>query len=248
MNRVSQFIYRMLVAIVLARPWLLVAEPVGKDAAEALAKGWLAEGTTHSTGGFKGHVNSVETHPGFHVIHLQPEGYIITADDDELEPVLAFADRGTFKFDPENPLVILLKRDLSARADQLREVKRVLASSGSTTAKPTSLSTAKLAPTDERILNQAAQAQKKWAGLKQSGTNRPHNPQVALASMRLHGVALTNALAASINTLPNDPVHIREFKIADGYVQLTHDSLGSVTIYGSERCPIGVAMTRHRGS
>ena len=231
MNRVSLFIYRMLVAIVLVQPWLLVAEPVGKDAAEALAKGWLAEETPHATGGFKGYFKSVETHPGFHVVHLQPEGYLITADDDELEPVLAFADRGTFKFDSENPLVVLLNRDLSVRTEQLRQVKRVRANSASITT--TATSTTKLVPADETILNQAAQAQKKWAGLKQSGTNRPPNPHTALASMRLHGVALTNALAASSTTLPEAPVHIREFKIEDGYVQLTHDSLGSVTIYGS---------------
>lgn len=229
MNRVSQFIPLLLVALFLAVPCFLTAEPVGKDAAKAVANGWLADDAPHPMGKLRGRFKSVESHPGYHVVHLQPEGYIITSDDDEVEPVLAFSDRGEFKFDPENPLCILLRRDVSARVERLQRVKKVRA----THATATSTAGSKPAPEEETILNDAALAQKKWAELKKLESKRAPNLHTALTSMRLSGSAYTNALGASSSTLPNSPVHIQEFKLQDGYVELTHDSPGSVTVYAS---------------
>jgi hypothetical protein len=241
MKRAHPFLRRLVVAVALACPGLLLAEPVGSDAAGALARGWLAEDAPRPLGRPPGAFRSVETHAGYHVIHLEPEGYIITADDDEVEPVLAFADRGQFKFDPENPLCILLSRDVSARMTELQRVKKLRATTAraatatatstgagaSGTASVTTLPT--LSPDDEEILNEAARAQAKWSGLRQAPAPRPASLHAALTSMRLSGAALTNALEVNITTQPNTPVHLQEIRIADGFVQLTHDSPGSVT-------------------
>ena len=243
MKRISPSIRVLLAATALA--WLgihAMAEPVGQDAAEALANGWLSDDTPHSMGRLSGRFKSVETHAGYHVIHLQPEGYLITADDDELEPVLAFADRGVFKFDPESPLCILLSRDVSARRDELQRVKRLKTTSARATATTTTTGTGAtasattlppLSPDDEEILNEAARAQAKWTELRQTRTKRPASLHAALTSMRLTGPELTNALQVNVTTQPNTPVHLQEIRIENGFVQLTHDSPGSVTIYSS---------------
>jgi hypothetical protein len=56
--------------------------------------------------------------PLYHVVALQPEGYIITAADTELEPIIAFSESGQFDPQPDNPLRALLENDLTARSRQ----------------------------------------------------------------------------------------------------------------------------------
>ena len=68
-------------------------------------------------------VKSVDSYNGFHVLNLDPEGYIVTADDDEIEPVIAFSDKGRFSTDPQNSLWVLLNHDLPARAKHLKRIK-----------------------------------------------------------------------------------------------------------------------------
>ncbi len=229
MNRFYPFIPRLLVALLLATPAVLKAEPVGNDAAKAVANGWLAEDVPHSAGRLRGRFKSVETHPGYHVVHLQPEGYIITSDDDELEPVLAFSDRGEFKYDPENPLCILLSRDTTNRAEHLQRVKKLRANPSATRSSTGGTATSP----DDALISEAALARKKWQDFKEYGSRKAPNPRAALSSMRLTGAVLTNALGARSVTSPDSPVHILDFRLVDDRVQLTHDSAGSVTIYSS---------------
>lgn len=229
MNRFCPFIFRIVVALLLVDSWFLTAEPVGKEGATAVANGWLSDEVPHSAGKLRGRFKSVETHPGFHVVHLQPEGFIITSDDDELEPVLAFSDRGEFKYDPSSPLCILLNRDATTRTGHLQRVKKLRANpSASTSSTAVGTSSA-----DDDLLNEAAQARKKWDQFKSLGSRLAPSPHAALASMRLSGAVLTNAIRARTITASDSPVRILDLRVVDDRVQLTHDSQGSVTIYSS---------------
>jgi hypothetical protein len=56
----------------------------------------------------------------YFVVHLEPGGFAIVAGDDLLEPIIAFAPQGTFDSSPQNPLSVLLNRDLPGRLAGVR--------------------------------------------------------------------------------------------------------------------------------
>ena len=57
----------------------------------------------------------------YFVVHLEPSGFVVGAGDDLLEPIVAFAPRGSFAPDPFNPLYVLLNRDVPGRLAEVRE-------------------------------------------------------------------------------------------------------------------------------
>ena len=57
----------------------------------------------------------------YFVVSLEPSGFAIVAGDDLLEPIIAFAPQGTFDPNPQNPLYVLLNRDLPGRLAEVRE-------------------------------------------------------------------------------------------------------------------------------
>jgi Peptidase C10 family/Spi protease inhibitor/Carboxypeptidase regulatory-like domain/Bacterial Ig domain len=63
----------------------------------------------------------------YHVISLEPEGFIITSTDTELEPIIAFSATGGFDPDPQNPLFHLVERDMPARLSQVRKQSQLKA-------------------------------------------------------------------------------------------------------------------------
>ena len=238
MDRFGIIMSRMVTGLMLLLAGPLLAAPVDQKGARAAAEGWLAESQPHLATRFHPQVKRVESFTGFHVIHLEPEGYIITAADDELEPVLAFSDRGVFKYDPENPLCILLNRDIPARTKHLQEVKgRRKASVVSQAVWPASPKT-----DDDVVLATAQQATGKWEKFKS------HAPALKVAAvkpaMAQSGLAdttssvamanlLTNGAVASVAINQTNGVHINEIKIVDDHVRLTHDANESVTVYSS---------------
>ena len=56
----------------------------------------------------------------FHVVSLEGGGFVVTPADDQIEPVIAFADEGTLAEDERNPLWALLTSDLPRRLKALR--------------------------------------------------------------------------------------------------------------------------------
>ncbi|HVM49589.1 MAG TPA: C10 family peptidase [Candidatus Acidoferrum sp.] len=103
----------------------LGSEVDAKDAATAV-KGWLRAdhqplGTPLGT-----KIESVQTYrdhsgkPAYHVVYLQPSGFVIVSAEDETEPVVAFVERGHFDPSPSNPLGALVSRDLPNRVAHAR--------------------------------------------------------------------------------------------------------------------------------
>jgi hypothetical protein len=57
----------------------------------------------------------------YFVVSLEPSGFAVVAGDDLVEPIIAFASQGTFDPIPQNPLYVLLNRDLPGRLAEARE-------------------------------------------------------------------------------------------------------------------------------
>ena len=51
----------------------------------------------------------------YFVVQLLPDGFVLTAADTRIEPILAFSGSGSFVPDPQNPLVCLIRQDAQAR-------------------------------------------------------------------------------------------------------------------------------------
>lgn len=101
-----------------------LATPATPELAARVAEGWLLTTPTPLGTPMSRTFGSVETYraadgkPLYHVLPLQHGGFIITAADTELEPIIAFSDSGLFDPDPRNPLRALLDKDLAARTDR----------------------------------------------------------------------------------------------------------------------------------
>ena len=112
----------------------LWARPTTADEAEKVVTGWLKAdaqplGTTLGRG-----VIRVETftddygegspkagsQPIYYVVYLQPSGFVIVPADDLVEPIIGFADDGTFEPSLESPLGALVTNDLNGRITAVR--------------------------------------------------------------------------------------------------------------------------------
>ncbi len=225
LQRHKHFLFWSISCVVLFLTRPLAAAPVGKADAEAMAKGWLADQQPHLASHLRPEVKSVESFSGFHVVYLQPKGFIITAADDEVEPVLAFSDQGNFKYDPENPLCELLAKDVPARTENLRNARARVQSGQTRRASPAA------AKADEAVLTAAQRANEKWQRYKLQGS-------LPVLPIKRAGKARANSPTNSVSDADEDssfgePVPIQSMQIVNGHIQLTHDSLESVTVYSS---------------
>jgi len=57
----------------------------------------------------------------YFLVSLEPSGFAVVSGDDLVEPIIAFASQGTFDPIPQNPLYVLLNRDLPGRLAEARE-------------------------------------------------------------------------------------------------------------------------------
>ncbi len=89
--------------------------------AEQAVMGWLATDAQPLGTTIGRHVKKTETFTGddgepiYYVIYLRPTGFVIVSADDLVEPIVGFADDGTYDCSPANPLGALVSRDLRGR-------------------------------------------------------------------------------------------------------------------------------------
>lgn len=102
--------------------------PVSAEQAARMVKGWLlltpAPLKTPLSGRTIGSVRTFWDQQGqaiYYAVSLQPEGFIITSADTEVEPVIAFSATGTFEANPDFPLFALIQRDLPERLGAVRQ-------------------------------------------------------------------------------------------------------------------------------
>ena len=100
--------------------------PVDDQTAASAVKGWLRFNRQPLGAMLGGTVKNVETFkdktdaPVYHVVNLEPSGFVIVSAEDQLEPIIAFVDQGRFDPSLNNPLGALVSRDLPVRVAQAR--------------------------------------------------------------------------------------------------------------------------------
>ena len=110
------------------------ASPVTASRARDMAGTWVATHPKPMGVQLGGAIESVETftdansQPIYHVIYLRPNGFVIVPADDEIEPVICFAQAGSFNPSPDNPLGALVSRDLPGRVHAARAIQKMVRS------------------------------------------------------------------------------------------------------------------------
>ena len=124
MKRASIFVTAILVVLQLCS--CLWALPTTAYDAEMVVTGWLKANPKPLGSDISRQIMSVETFtddhgkPAYHVINLQPSGFVIVSADDLVEPIIAFSGNGTYDSASASPLKSLVTKDLKARNDAVR--------------------------------------------------------------------------------------------------------------------------------
>ena len=101
----------------------LRAAPTTAYDAEMAASGWLKSSVQPLGVNLGRQVKSVETFGGpgggalYYIVYLKPSGFVIVSADDSVEPIIGFADDGTYDPSSDNPLGALVAGDLEGRVD-----------------------------------------------------------------------------------------------------------------------------------
>ncbi len=113
-------------AVLLLFSGVLVAKPMGAHQAGKAVYGWLRS-DTRPLGAVIGQnilsIDSFEDDDGkllYHVVNLEPGGFVIVAAEDAIEPIIAFDNNGTYNGLIESVLGELLNRDIGNRMALIR--------------------------------------------------------------------------------------------------------------------------------
>jgi hypothetical protein len=102
------------------------ADSVSAEHAGAAVRGWLKDGRLPLEKTVGQRPKRVETfkdaggEPLYYVIDLDPQGFVIVAADDLIEPIVGFAPSGRFDPSIDNPLGALVRHDLRDRMAKVR--------------------------------------------------------------------------------------------------------------------------------
>ncbi|MCP4258588.1 MAG: hypothetical protein GY774_13975 [Planctomycetes bacterium] len=99
----------------------LLAITTTADEAEKLVKGWLKLDPKPLGETLGQEVISVETftdeygEPIYYIVNLEPSGFVIISADDLVEPIIGFAEEGSYNPSPDSPIGTLINKDLKGR-------------------------------------------------------------------------------------------------------------------------------------
>ena len=124
MKRKSIVITAILVVLQLCSS--LSALPTTASEAEMVVRGWLKTDPQPLETEIGQEITGIETftddngEPLYYIVYLEPSGFVVVSADDSVEPIIGFADDGTYDPSPDNPLGALVTNDLNRRmaADQ----------------------------------------------------------------------------------------------------------------------------------
>lgn len=110
---------------------LLLAVSVQQDYALQAARGWLKlnpapmeQGISKNTGTIQAFTEQ-DGRVLYYVLPLQPSGFVILSADDEIEPVIAFSETGSFDATVGTPLRDLLEKDMKGRLETVKERNKI---------------------------------------------------------------------------------------------------------------------------
>ena len=137
MKRKSTILTAILVLLQLCSS--LWAIPTTAHEAEMVVAGWLQADPQPLDTALGRQVIGVETFTDdlgeaiYYIVNLEPSGFVIVSADDSIEPIIGFADDGTYDPSPENPLGALVTNDLNGRIAAVRSTFELLAITPETT-------------------------------------------------------------------------------------------------------------------
>lgn len=105
-----------------------VGAPVAARHAAAAVQGWLAGDAAPLSATLGQKIKRTETFKDaagtalYHVVYLDPAGFVIVAADDLIEPIIGFAPDGKYDPSTDNPLGALVGRDLPGRVAKVKGV------------------------------------------------------------------------------------------------------------------------------
>ena len=105
----------------------LQARPMTAYDAEMVVAGWLKAAPQPLGTTLGRRVMEVETftddtgRTAYYIVYLQPSGFVIVSADDSVEPIIGFADDGTYEPSFDNPLGVLVTNDLNGRVAAARD-------------------------------------------------------------------------------------------------------------------------------
>ena len=179
LRRIIKIQALVLLAVLLALPTGLGAKPTTAEQARTVVENWLLLDTEHLEAATGQQIKEVETYPHegvayYHVVYLDPQGFLIVPADDLVEPIIGFLPEGQH-YDPslENPLGALVSQDLPGRVLDAREMEDRLQAER-----------LPLAPTDSYAI-----AQHKWAMLSRPTTATEAEEELGLPSVSTVWVA-----------------------------------------------------------
>jgi len=110
----------------------LWARPMTAYDAEMVVAGWLKAAVQPLGTNLGRRVAEVETftdeaaRAAYYIVYLQPSGFVIVSADDSVEPIIGFADDGTYDPSFDNPLGVLVTNDLNGRVAAARDTFALL--------------------------------------------------------------------------------------------------------------------------
>lgn len=108
------------------------SSPTTEDKAAKVVIGWLKSDSNPLETRLGRQVDYVETYDDndgnslYYAVYLRPSGFVIVPADNSVEPIIAFADDGTYDPSFENPLGALVSRDVEERVVAARKTETLL--------------------------------------------------------------------------------------------------------------------------
>lgn len=108
------------------------AEHRDANHARKVVRGWLKQMRNKPLNIQMGQVAKIDTFAGidgrplYHVVYINPSGFIIVPADDEIEPVIGFSSAGQYDPSPDNPMGALVSSDMENRAAMIQREKHNL--------------------------------------------------------------------------------------------------------------------------
>jgi hypothetical protein len=113
--------------------------------AEMAVKGWLKLDPKPLGAALGREVIRVETfadehgEPIYYIVYLEPSGFVIVSADDLVEPIIGFAEEGTYNPSPDSPFGTLVTNDLNSRMAVVRNTFSPLTITSQATATETQM-------------------------------------------------------------------------------------------------------------
>ncbi|RLA75104.1 MAG: hypothetical protein DRG78_20830 [Epsilonproteobacteria bacterium] len=108
---------------------LLQAQETSKAQVKKLVTNWLSIDAQPLNASMSSKITDITTYTNdlnetmYHIVSLTPDGFVVIAGDDMVEPIVAFVANGSYEDSLDNPMGALIKDDIPARVNYQRDLE-----------------------------------------------------------------------------------------------------------------------------